>query len=541
MEEYNRLPISFSEGPHNYLEFLRRWGRFVVRGANYGGSIKLIMTYTQSAKSAASESASSWSAAVSAKFDSITAGGSAKVSGGMSEAKSATEKKMEDSSKVSLECSGGDPAIAAVVSDFQPGPDSAATFRNDLQMWLPSVAKFPALVTDLPRLEFLHSILPMSTNEERFRRHAISHAESVISTDPWLAMHPTDLQCSGQGWRSLSEPEGGPDFEYDDFNRMRPGYCLSLRAKTAGALYLSLSGVPTQKDGKVLLTIGTEQTTLDVWQRDKAKSSPTRIEGEWHNLLRTVEPATLAVGSRQLVGDYWICLDNSHEGGDPVTEVTFGIGRSQVVKKLLDPRIHPSYFAIGCQNNAAINGITITPFASFQEYIAEKLEVASVCPRIVGCADTDVPLVEDGCFCSACIAEVYEPQRDNDGKIESCLNVGCQPGGNDVISDCHQYEEKLIGSAEDCSCTKCDANFLLDPTANMCSQCDTVDGCEQYDTSSGECECYKCEAMEGCVSFEALGPIDDPFYKNCKTCKTCLRGLAGAECENVNSHPFSCS
>ena len=35
MEEYNRLPISFSEGPHNYLEFLRRWGRFVVRGANW--------------------------------------------------------------------------------------------------------------------------------------------------------------------------------------------------------------------------------------------------------------------------------------------------------------------------------------------------------------------------------------------------------------------------------------------------------------------------------------------------------------------------
>jgi hypothetical protein len=479
LDDLTELPKTFTDGPHKYLAFLRRYGRFVVKGANYGGSIKLIMKYTQTAESYASTSDSAWGAAVSMKMDTITVGVEASMEASGSKAAADQERQMEADSRISLECSGGDPVIAAAVSDFRPGPDSATQFRNDLQMWLPSVAKFPALVTDVPRLEYLHEVVPDATALDRMRRSALEYGESVISVNPWLAMHPTEKKCKGQGWKSLDPQDAeaddaaapaGPDFRYDDFDRIRQGFCLSFRAKTSGALYVSLSGVPTQKDGRVVLTFGTMQTSVSVWQRDETRSSPSHLEGNWVNILRTAEPVALATGSKNLIGEYWVCVRNSDEAAAQAgqeterpesSELSFGIGRRQVFRKVLVPRIHPSFFSLGCQNDARISGIMVTPFKDFESFVDRDLSVTiqSVCPRIPGCRDERPSLEEEGCFCrSGCIADLYEPLHGDAAApdvVTGCRNIGCQPRDQpQTVASCNTYAAVEMASAADCTCEK---------------------------------------------------------------------------------------
>ena len=213
-----------------------------------------------------------------------------------------------------------------------------------------------------------------------------------------------------------------------------------------------------------------------------------------------------------------------------------------MVSETVTPRIHPSYFSLGCEHHADMSGITITPYADFKSYISETLEVLSVCERIVGCVDAVPPMVKDGCFCSACVADVYEPVTNEAGKIVACNNVGCQPGGQHVVNDCSKYEEKVITSREDCKCESCTENFLLDPGANTCSKCDDVDQCEKYATDEGRCECYQCKPMDHCVSFRNVGSSSDAEYTDCKTCDTCDAGYAptgGAmsNCDQVRPRP----
>ena len=40
------------------------------------------------------------------------------------------------SSKISMLANGGDPQIAAAITDFVPSTHNTATFRGDLQAWL---------------------------------------------------------------------------------------------------------------------------------------------------------------------------------------------------------------------------------------------------------------------------------------------------------------------------------------------------------------------------------------------------------------------
>ena len=577
VEELEALPVAFSDMPHKYLEFMKRWGRFVVHAANYGGTVKLIMTFTSESSSSSDSSASSFSAGVSASFDSITSGGSGSASSSSSSSSSSAQSNLNENSEISLECSGGDPAIAAAISDFKPSADDSANFRNDLNTWLPSVPRFPALVTQVPRLMFLSDILPFGTFDEQKRRDSIKHAQAVIDTSPWTAMHSSEFQCKGQGLASVAAgSKNRPSFTYNDFNRITPGYCLSMRAQTSSGIYIALSTAPSQKDGRVFLKIGAKETTMFVWERT-GMSEDEQIVGKWRSLLRSVEPAVLAVGASNLIGEYWICLNNEGEGLDeaddkkeaaeadekgeeskdkPIKSVlSFGIGRKEVSRiTLKDPKyrpIFPSYFALGCESNADINSITITPFKDFQSYVKVRLGISSKCQPVVGCEEQES--FEDGCVCKKCKGEMYEAVM-KDGIIESCKNVGCQKDGVDMIPNCRQYKDKIIETTGQCECEICKTGFFDStdqnplPTTNYCAECskqpDAVAGCKTFDSA---CRCQECSIGDHCkvagtIDKDASADTSADVFGSC-ACKQCEAGWTNSgdgkeltcsiACENV--------
>jgi hypothetical protein len=123
MAEAKRLPLRFASDPHAYLSFLRKWGRYVPRSASYGGTVIIDMKFESAADNL------DWSFGVEAEFDGICSGG-----GGVSG--EGGTNTLKASSKISLIANGGDPQVAAAISDFTPSTHESTSFRGDLQTWL---------------------------------------------------------------------------------------------------------------------------------------------------------------------------------------------------------------------------------------------------------------------------------------------------------------------------------------------------------------------------------------------------------------------
>lgn len=136
MTELSSLPLTFARGPHSYLKFIRTWGRYVVVGGTFGGTLTLDMRYESSATASASDLA----VGVEAAYDGVVSAG-----GSVSLDMSSKAKSLMANSKISIYTSGGDPSVAATITDLVPGTDKSATFRGDLLAWLRSIPQFPRL------------------------------------------------------------------------------------------------------------------------------------------------------------------------------------------------------------------------------------------------------------------------------------------------------------------------------------------------------------------------------------------------------------
>jgi hypothetical protein len=123
LKQLGELPLRYSSNPHAYLQFLRKWGRYAPKSASYGGTVIIQMTFETAADN------SDWAFGVEAAFDSITSG-AVGVSG------EGGASSLRANSQISLIANGGDPQVAAAISDFTPSTHETATFRGDLQVWL---------------------------------------------------------------------------------------------------------------------------------------------------------------------------------------------------------------------------------------------------------------------------------------------------------------------------------------------------------------------------------------------------------------------
>eukprot|EP00961_Rhodomonas_salina_P224822 3039309-Rhodomonas_salina.1 len=62
------LPTQFNADPHRFLRFLRKWGRYTIRAANYGGTLEMFLKFKGASK------ASNYGAAAELKFDTVFSG-----------------------------------------------------------------------------------------------------------------------------------------------------------------------------------------------------------------------------------------------------------------------------------------------------------------------------------------------------------------------------------------------------------------------------------------------------------------------------------
>lgn len=62
------------------------------------------------------------------------------------------QSELGANSEITLLANGGDPQIAAAISDFSPQTHKSATFRADLQAWIKTVPLFPRVVERIPKV-----------------------------------------------------------------------------------------------------------------------------------------------------------------------------------------------------------------------------------------------------------------------------------------------------------------------------------------------------------------------------------------------------
>jgi hypothetical protein len=158
--EATELPLRFATRPTAYLQFLRKWGRYVPKDIGIGGSLVIDMVFTSTSTT------HDFSHGVEAAFDMICSGGTADFGVSSSGGYQKNEKSAElmADSKISLLANGGDPQIAAAITDFTPNTHNSATFRGDVQTWLRTIPAFPRLVERVPTLVHVSSILPLVSN-----------------------------------------------------------------------------------------------------------------------------------------------------------------------------------------------------------------------------------------------------------------------------------------------------------------------------------------------------------------------------------------
>jgi hypothetical protein len=156
LEAFKMLPARFEDNVHDYLQFLRNWGRYVPVSGTFGGSVEIKMKFY----SASSASKEDFSAGVEMSVDV----GLFSASGGASGGYSKEAKEVDNKNEVSIDSSGGDPAIAAAIADLK-APEEMS-FRDDLEKWLESVPRYPRLVEDVPIMSVMTQFIPNSPTED---------------------------------------------------------------------------------------------------------------------------------------------------------------------------------------------------------------------------------------------------------------------------------------------------------------------------------------------------------------------------------------
>lgn len=156
VEAFKALPPRFEDNAHDYLQFAREWGRYVPSSGTFGGSLEIKMKFY----SGEDNKKEDFSMGVEAAFD----GGLFSVSGSAKAGYSKESKSIENNNEISIDSSGGDPSVAALIADLK-SPEEMS-YRHDVETWLVSLPKYPRLVEDWPTLQVLTAFIPNSPSED---------------------------------------------------------------------------------------------------------------------------------------------------------------------------------------------------------------------------------------------------------------------------------------------------------------------------------------------------------------------------------------
>jgi hypothetical protein len=174
VDAFKSLPARFEDNAHEYLQFAREWGRYVPSSGTFGGSLEIKMKFF----SGSSDQKQDFSVGVEAAYDS----GMFSVAGSASVTSNKQIKEIEDKNEISIDSSGGDPAVAALIADLK-SPEEM-TYREDVEKWLVSLPRFPRLVEDWPVLSVITKFIPSSPSSDGFdpftRKQALLQAMRIL-------------------------------------------------------------------------------------------------------------------------------------------------------------------------------------------------------------------------------------------------------------------------------------------------------------------------------------------------------------------------
>jgi hypothetical protein len=370
----SELPVRFSDRPQMFLEFLRKWGRYVPTDVSLGGSLVIDMKF-ESQSSSQDEYRG-----VESAFDMVCSGGfgSAGASGNFGSESSSAAASLMSNSQISLMANGGDPQVASAITDFTPATQSTATFRGDIQAWLKSIPQFPRLVERIPKLSLISSILPATSegavdlpeeeqDRDRFswvlRQRAMRQAIEVMETSSTDALHSSTQTCK-------------TNFDWLDFNRFNNNECLSFGVKTDGSIDIALAEVPTKPSGAIILHIGDSSSKLQIFDQK------TKI---WSTIWASTDNLALTLGSYKLMSKFWLCLHRGKDEEQGTSIVSFGVRDVQLFEiplHNLERAFEPRYFALKCSSTRGLfSSVQVDSYKHFQYFVSEKnsVETQSVC------------------------------------------------------------------------------------------------------------------------------------------------------------------
>jgi hypothetical protein len=381
-QELELLPERFSQGPHSYLNFVRHWGRYVVRGGQFGGSLTMTMKMSSSSQSSTQDIA----VGVEAAYDGICS-----AAGSFSMDMSSKAKSLMAESKISIKTSGGDPQVASTITDMLPGSDKTASFRKDVLSWIKSVPVFPRLNAKVPQLTPLYSILPTDEDPSQsiqwtLKRTALQYAHNVFATDPQGAKHFDSRLCKA--------PPAGKDTQWNDFDRISTDQCLAFAAQISSNLSVFIAAAPSLDSLRYRLDITSHKVVLYL--------GSTELES-------SILPLGVAPGMPGLVGDFWICLTSQPSSSMDLT-FKYGRGEHLILERKIQMVLAPRYFAFSCGTLGSIISVGIHPANLWSKYVLDK----KIC-YIQDCVKYEKI---DECTCKKCGVRRILNERQTECKID---------------------------------------------------------------------------------------------------------------------------
>ncbi len=379
------LPPDFSHSPVKWIAFVRRWGRFLVRGGRFGGSLIVDMKYKPAPESSPEYAERALDSMFSSKSLESAGEGSSPPSPGIETAADqggnaeveTQALRLLGSSEVSIMAHGGSPDICSAITDVLPDTRSTLymhAFRRDLRAWLHSVPNYPRLADIYPQLISLPEVLPtgpisaydmslasayaarasgnnrgannnkpdanFATNWGEVRR-ALEQAILAMNANAVQGMDLQSAHCGCHGPTCLT-PSSPPQFEWSDFNRLSEGECLSMQVRSSGEFSVALgNGGPDP----FVFTVNERDVTLTYMSQKEAY---------------TDSPFGVAFTDGALSARYFICLSRQNDA----MRLEYGRGQYIVLTRKIreDPHTYgppPSYFALSCASSASFESISV--------------------------------------------------------------------------------------------------------------------------------------------------------------------------------------
>jgi hypothetical protein len=385
-EELTLLPAKLSQGPHAYMSFIRRWGRYVVVKSSFGGQLSMRISYTGSGHGSAS--AQELGVTVERAFDVLcsSANFTAKAAPFSPKMKSVLAR-----SEVSMRVVGGPPDFAIQTKDVVPFAPTAPLACKMVRPWIRGIKSYPRPINDVPTLLPLYKLLSyisnMSNTIWEAKRESLRKAHELFSVNPQNAINYDTRKCSNV-----------PTSAWNEYDRLTYEQCLVFSAKFPTASSVQFASLPGDDTKIFRITMGARNVSLQqgllpvgVWNFSKGSG----------------------IGVSSLNGDYWLCL--TQENAEPGTCVArFGYNSDTVFSVAVSMQMAPRYFGFQCPQETSITNIAIHPFENWMAV----LSAAGDC-KVPGCVDFD----KKACICKVCEEGLVVSGRGRYCEVDPICNL----------------------------------------------------------------------------------------------------------------------